>query len=266
WEDLLVFYHPTVLSQLTALKEYFLERESTGTFDSVDDWIRMVCLNRLTGHSPGFFSVYSLPPNQSASIASQKRINEKRNQTPGPKDLVAIILKKSRQLLGDVQGPALENLAAVRDQALFITAPCSSTPKIASNSIDLVVTSPPFLNVIQYAEDNWLRCWFIGFDAQKLGITFTGSLKEWRRVMTEVLGELRRVLKPEGRIAFEVGEVQGGKTRLEESVTPCAMDAGLRAELVLINDQEFTKTANCWGVDNNGKGTNTNRIVVLAKD
>jgi len=33
----------------------------------------------------------------------------------------------------------------------------------------------------------------------------------------------------------------------------------------MINDQEFTKTANCWGVDNNAKGTNTNRIVVFRK-
>jgi len=34
---------------------------------------------------------------------------------------------------------------------------------------------------------------------------------------------------------------------------------------VLINDQKFTKTANCWGVDNNDKGTNTNRVVVFRK-
>jgi len=36
--------------------------------------------------------------------------------------------------------------------------------------------------------------------------------------------------------------------------------------LVLINEQEFTKTANCWGVDNNAKGTNSNRIVVMRKE
>ena len=35
--------------------------------------------------------------------------------------------------------------------------------------------------------------------------------------------------------------------------------------LVLINSQRFTKTANCWGVDNGRKGTNTNRVVVFRK-
>ena len=34
---------------------------------------------------------------------------------------------------------------------------------------------------------------------------------------------------------------------------------------VMVNQQEFTKTANCWGVRNNAKGTNTNRIVVLRR-
>ena len=66
-------------------------------------------------------------------------------------------------------------------------------------------------------------------------------------------------------MAFEVGEVRGGKVKLEETVITCGVDAGLKAELVLINAQEFTKTANCWGVANNAKGTNSNRIVVFGK-
>ena len=33
----------------------------------------------------------------------------------------------------------------------------------------------------------------------------------------------------------------------------------------LVNDQKFSKTAHCWGVENNEKGTNTNRIVLLRK-
>ncbi len=52
---------------------------------------------------------------------------------------------------------------------------------------------------------------------------------------------------------------------LEEAVLPCAIAAGLEPVLVLINDQKFTKTANCWGVENNSKGTNSNRVVVIRK-
>ncbi len=59
----------------------------------------MVAVNRLTGHSPGFLSVYTLPPNQATSVASQRKINEARGQVPPRRDLRAIVLKKSRALL-----------------------------------------------------------------------------------------------------------------------------------------------------------------------
>ena len=77
--------------------------------------------------------------------------------------------------------------------------------------------------------------------------------------------ELRRALRPGGHVAFEVGEVRGGALRLEEIVIPAGVTAGLEPVLVLVNAQHFTKTANCWGVTNNNKGTNTNRVVVFRK-
>ena len=118
---------------------------------------------------------------------------------------------------------------------------------------------------MQYAEDNWLRCWFLGIDPQTVALTVPRKIEAWRAVMTEVFRELHRLLKPGGHIAFEVGEVHGGKTKLEEHVLPCGTAVGLQPLLVLINDQKFTKTANCWGVANMNKGTNTNRIVLFRK-
>ena len=53
--------------------------------------------------------------------------------------------------------------------------------------------------------------------------------------------------------------------KLEEAVIPCGIEVGLEPLLVLINQQQFTKTANCWGVDNNKKGTNSNRVVLFRK-
>ena len=81
--------------------------------------------------------------------------------------------------------------------------------------------------------------------------------------MTASLREMTRVLKPAGRIALEVGEVRKGKLKLEEQILLAGIAAGLKVEYTLINTQKFTKTANCWGVRNNTRGTNSNRIVVL---
>lgn len=264
-DDLLVFYHPETLRAIGSLKKYLRLQRKRGKLDSVDDWIEMVSLNRLTGHSPGFFSVYTLPPNQAVSVKSQQKINAKRSQTPPQRDVPRLILKKSRQLLGDCDPATRQILASVAANSLLTTNLAASTPQIPDHSVSLVVTSPPFLDVVQYADDNWLRCWFLGVDPKSVKLTVPRKLEAWQQAMTEVFRELHRVLKPNGHIAFEVGEVHGGKTKLEETVIPCGVAAGLDPLLVVINDQKFTKTANCWGVDNNSKGTNTNRIVVFRK-
>ena len=105
----------------------------------------------------------------------------------------------------------------------------------------------------------------MGIDPSSVAITMARKVEDWEEVMTRVMKELRRVLKRGGHVAFEVGEILKGSVRLEESVLKCGADAGLKPLLVLINDQEFTKTANCWGVDNQTKGTNTNRVVLFQK-
>jgi len=264
-DDLLAFYHPETLREICALKSYLLGRRHDGQLDGIDRWIGMVAVNRLTGHSAGFFSVYTLPPNQAVSVKAQRKINEARGQTPPRRRVPEVIFRKSEQLLADVDEEVRQILSNVRSGARLITHLSSATPEIPSETVSLVVTSPPFLDVVDYANDNWLRCWFIGVDAEMVKLTVPKKLGAWQQAMTAVFRELFRVLRPGGHVAFEVGEVRAGKVRLEEAVLPCGLEAGLIPLLVVINDQKFTKTANCWGVDNNFKGTNTNRIVVFRK-
>jgi hypothetical protein len=260
-DELLVFYHPETLREIAALKKYLRGRE----LDAVDRWICLVALNRLTGHSPGFFSVYTLPPNQAVSVKSQRKINADRGQTPPRRRVADLIVKKSRKLLRDCDATARGALRSVADRAVLLNEAARATPVIASGSVSLVVTSPPFLDVVDYAGDNWLRCWFLGLDAQAVHLTVPKKLGQWQAEMTAVFEELHRVLRDGGHVAFEVGEVRCGTVKLEETVISCGVAAGLQPLLVLINDQKFTKTANCWGVDNNSKGTNTNRIVLFQK-
>ncbi len=59
--DLEVFFHTDTLREICALKAYFIHKSQHGQLDNIDSWIRMVALNRLTGHSKGFFSVSPSP-------------------------------------------------------------------------------------------------------------------------------------------------------------------------------------------------------------
>ena len=265
FDDLLVFYHPDTLRAITNLRSYFIERADSGKLDNVDAWVRMVATNRLTGHSKGFFSVYTLPPNQAVSVVSQRRINEKRQQTPPFRSVPDIILKKSRSLLKKLTSSDRDILHLMAPQALMLTGSCENTLDMPDQTVSLVVTSPPFLDIVNYQTDNWLRCWFNGLDASQVQIWQVKKPAEWQERMQQVFTELKRILMSGGHVAFEVGEVRNGKLLLETLVVPAAQAAGLTPLMVIINDQVFTKTANCWGVDNLKKGTNTNRIILLKK-
>ena len=47
-------------------------------------------------------------------------------------------------------------------------------------------------------------------------------------------------------VAFEVGESQKPPVRLDEHVIPLGTAAGFTCIAVIINQQDFTKTANIW--------------------
>lgn len=265
--DLSMFFHPDTEYEILGLREYLYRRLRGGEEDAVDRWIRMVATNRLTGHSPGFFSVYTLPPNQAVSPEDQRRINARLRQEPDYRDIRALIRRKTLQLQSRLTAADRWRLRAAAPGARLLVTTAAATPEIASGSVQLTVTSPPFLDVVQYARDNWLRCWFNGLDAAQIAarITMSHTVEEWAREMEAVFGELYRVTRPGGWVAFEVGEVRRGSVNLEEVVAPLGIAAGFKCTAILVNTQSFTKTANIWGVRNNRLGTNSNRIVLFRK-
>ena len=265
--DLSMFFHPDTEYEILGLREYLYRRLHGGQEDSVDRWIRMVATNRLTGHSPGFFSVYTLPPNQAVMPEDQLRINARLKQEPEYRDIRALILKKTMQLQGRLAAAERWRLRKAAERAVLLSKDACATDDIPNGAVQLTVTSPPFLDVVQYARDNWLRCWFNGYDAEKVGtrITMSRTVEDWQAEMSAVFAELHRVTRPGGWVAFEVGEVRRGSIKLDETVAPIGIAAGFECAAILINAQRFTKTANIWGVRNNSQGTNSNRIVLFSK-
>ena len=259
-KDLLVFFEQQTLIELYGWRSYFKARQAAGIFDEVDAWLQMTACNRLTGHSKGFFSVYTLPPNQATTLNAQRKINAKRSQKPEYRDTKKLILKKSKSLL---RQKLPNNYNATTSTLLCRSA--DATPEIQNESVQLIVTSPPFLDIVNYVGDNWLRNWFCQCKPEPGKLWQLRKLEDWRTKMNASLKEVGRVLKSEGRIALEVGEVRKGELKLEEQIILAGQAAGLKVDYTMINKQTFTKTANCWGVRNNTRGTNSNRIVVFRK-
>ena len=265
--DLSMFYHPDTESEIVSLRNYLIKKLKKKKEVYTDSWIRMVATNRLTGHSKNFFSVYTLPPNQAVTQERQKKINKQRKQTPPYKNVKKIILKKTRDLTAGLNINLIEQLEKIGSKALFLNNDARYTTDLKKNSVALTVTSPPFLDIVNYNDDNWLRCWFNNINTDDISkkITITKKLEDWEKIMSEVFIELYRITKKGGYVAFEVGEVRKGKVKLDEHIAPIGINAGFECLGVVINLQKFTKTANIWGINNNLVGTNTNRIVLFRK-
>ena len=260
-EGLLAFYHPRTLGHLLSLRKWFAQRESAGDITAEDEWLRMVIINRLSGHSPGFLSVKTMPPNQAVSIERQRQINARHGRRPEAKDILAIILKKSGSLLRSGRPPPSSNASSHKLR-------CRDARRldyIKDGEVTLVVTSPPFLNVVDYRKDNWLRCWFAGVDGDEIGFDDHADVESWEKFVADAFSELARVVKPGGHVAFEVGEVKNGAVKLEDHVARAIESLPFAVDEIVLNEHAFTKTANCWGVDNNKRGTNTNRVVVARR-
>ena len=255
-----VFFDERTLNQICRLRAYLAERRSSGCADKIDRWIQMVAINRLTGHSKGFFSVYTLPPNQAASIESQRKINARRGQRPEYRDVAQLILRKTRTLLRDAEA----QVPTGRSRGFFQQA-VDAPFDYSGSPVTLAVTSPPFMDIVNYKQDNWMRCWFVGIDPDAIRITQTRKLAEWKELVRGVLQSVAAIAPPGGVFAFEVGEIRRGSLLLDRVVADVAQETAWESVCVVINEQTFTKTSNMWGVDNNKRGTNSNRIVVMRR-
>ena len=121
------------------------------------------------------------------------------------------------------------------------------------------------MNIVDYASDNWLRCWFLGIDPAAISVTQCRRMDEWQDFVRGAFVELARINRPGGHVAFEVGEARNGALRLDEHVLKAASGLPFDVLGVLVNQHEFTKTSNCWGISNNRKGVNSNRVVLLRR-
>ncbi|RHX89914.1 site-specific DNA-methyltransferase [Leptospira stimsonii] len=256
-KDLLAFYHRDTLNEIKNLKRILSQDASPEI-----QYIGVTALSRLHGHSDGFFSVYSFPQ-ISIPASAQKRNNEKKGIRPEYKEIKSRIMQKMKR---DLKTPLPPFYHEFSGRNRYTNHSSLHLESLEDSVTDLVITSPPFLDKVNYEEDNWLRYWFLEIelpDHKKPSIFST--LSGWTDFIHGTLEELSRVLRPQGVCVMEVGDIKKGRTvfNLDEYVIQAASGTGLEWETTFINDQKFTKLSNCWNVSNNEKGTNSNRCVVF---
>ena len=86
---------------------------------------------------------------------------------------------------------------------------------IEDETVDAIISSPPYFGALDYARDNRLRLWFLGCeDWKELDASLTANSKVYIPEMSVCVREMVRVLKPHSYCALVLGDVdRGGETR-----------------------------------------------------
>lgn len=83
------------------------------------------------------------------------------------------------------------------------------------DTVDTIISSPPYFGALDYARDNRLRLWCLGCgDWKTLDASLTASTKTYLPQMAICLREMDRVLKPGGYCVLILGDVErNGESR-----------------------------------------------------
>jgi DNA modification methylase len=195
-----LFFHPRTLKETLAAFD-FCRRQG--------NWFLASCLCGILHHQrPGFLSYpasHMVPYLRTARFPVEK-FPEMYEYRPLADRLRNKVLRAYRRA----------NLELTwTDHDYEVTSSNANSLRFDDNSVDLILTSPPYYNALDYARDNRLRLWFLGQkDWKKLDRRLTKSNRLYEDQMRQCIKEMHRVLKPGKPCILVVGEVQrNGKTR-----------------------------------------------------
>jgi site-specific DNA-methyltransferase (adenine-specific) len=144
--------------------------------------------------------------------------------------------------------------------------------KIDKEEIAGIVTSPPYLGVLQYGSFNWIRLWFLGADPKDVDsmLDATGSIDKYVSFIASFLLSAGRAVEPDTPVIMVIGDVEQNGQCLELAyVVWNELDGITPFECEMIVEDDFgteNKTTRIWGEDKKGQATPRDRVLVLRRD
>jgi len=240
--------------------------------DRTDRFLAAAVTGILHGKSASYLSV--LMPNTFSMAPRYVRDFAARTDFSAPDRDVFDGLQKKLDRLFRHAPPRTQGLALLGDARDVATR--ASAGLRASGRPDqarLVVTSPPYLRVVKYGYYNWLRTWFLGFDAREIDATLDDAhhREPYLAFLRDVLAGLRPILTDDAVVVLVIGDVEtdrgrrikGGVGLAERAWEAAAEPEGFRLAGVALDDVAANrKMTKLWG-EEAGQATKTDRILVL---
>jgi SAM-dependent methyltransferase len=199
------FFHPDTLREVLTAFQILRRRE---------DYFLTACLLGILQHvRPGFlsFPASHLVP----YLRKTKYPPEKFPKMYAYRDLSSRLLEKVKRAYRRHMLPLNWN-----ERRYKVWQTNSMNLPMGDETVDAIISSPPYFGALDYARDNRLRLWFLGCqDWKELDASLTANNKVYLPQMSVCLQEMFRVLKSGGHCILVLGDVErDDKTRLTAEI------------------------------------------------
>lgn len=228
-DDVSVFFSDYTLDQLLRVREII--SEST---DPVDVYIKALVCGIIHGPTKLYLSVPTKDSYATSTNAMRRSIKEKGLSVP-ERDVFEKVIEKHNIVTNNSFSHS--NRVDIRNQD-------ARDLSIQSVTVDMILTSPPYMQVLDYTWNNWIRLWWLGNSRrnERDDLVLTSSEEKYRSFVQSVLEEMNRVLTDDGIAVVVVGDVKkelANTTRLINTANLFieeASDIGLHAQLIVNDD------------------------------
>lgn len=196
------FYHPDTLKEVISLNKLLKEN---------NEYFLLACLLGILHHQrPGFLSYPAshLVP----YLRTKKYPPEEYPEMYSYRDVESRLIKKIERVYRRIP---------VFDTTLKRTCFQKYAEELVlpENSIDSIISSPPYMNALDYARDNRLRLWFLGEkNYEKYDAKSPRNIEDFKILMKNVMKNLYTALKMNSYCVFVLGDVNKSKKSINTAL------------------------------------------------
>ncbi|TLD86185.1 DNA methyltransferase [Helicobacter sp. MIT 05-5294] len=284
-DDIKMLYEENqTLPQLLYLKNHLNKK------NKIDNFILAILTGLMHGkHRKDGTSIYcsiDMPNTFSMSPNYVRNFIAKHNLQKIKQD-VFFLLEQRIESLFQQSTKEFQNLSEYQKGYCFAKDAIQSARRIikkyGENSVQLIITSPPYLKNINYGKYNWIRLWLLNKEveevdknvsiyhkAQKIkGLKDNLAFKNYAQYMQKLFNSWYEILKPKSYAFVVIGDIE--EKNLAQDTWQYIQDNGgcqLRLQAILedtIEGEKEKKVTRIWGAKK-GKATKVDRILVLQKE
>ncbi len=232
-EDISVFYSESTLNDILRMREVLMDEETREAH-----FLKALVCGILHGPSKSFLSVQTKDTYSGSADYVRKYIEE--NDLPVPDRDIERCVREGYNRAQQDGIPEFDSQVDIGD---------ARDLQFESDSVDFVLTSPPYMHMLNYTWNNWIRLWWLGADRKKErdSLDITSDVQKYRSFIKSCLKEIYRVLKPNSRAVLVVGDAKkhrsSGTTvvRTGQLIAEAAMAVGFDIEQVIDDTYNVNK-------------------------